>query len=51
MKGVSQVHEEGVALPAQAILDEGVQEMGPMQQIGCSDSNGVRAPQFQVSTV
>ena len=47
---IPQVHQEGVTRP-EAILDERVQEMGPVEKIGGSDPNGVLAPQVKLGTI
>jgi hypothetical protein len=44
VEGVSKVHEEGVALPSKAILDERVQVSGSVEKVHCCDANGMRAP-------
>ena len=51
VKCVLQVHEEGVAFPAEAIFDEGVREASPVEEIGHRDPNGMRAPQFELWAV
>ncbi len=38
---VSEVHEESVAAPSEAILNERVGELGPVEEIGGSDPDGV----------
>ncbi len=41
---VSEVHEEGVAAPLEAILYERVGELGPVEEIGGCDPDGVSQP-------
>ena len=44
-------HEEGVAAPAKAVLDVGVGELGPMEEVGSGHVDGVRAPLLDFRTV
>ncbi len=41
---VSEVHEECVATPSEAILNERVRELSPMEEVGGCDPNGVGRP-------
>ncbi len=41
---VLEVHEEGVAAPSEAILNERVRELGPVEEVGGCDPDGVSRP-------
>ena len=43
---VPEVHQERIALPSESVLNEGVREMGSVEEIVHGDSDGVWAPQF-----
>ncbi len=45
---VSEVHEESVAAPSEAILNERVQELGAVEEVGGCDSDGVSRPSRDV---
>ncbi len=40
VESVAEVHEEGVAAPAEAILNERVGELGPVEEVGSCDRDG-----------
>jgi hypothetical protein len=44
VKCIPKVHEERIALPSKAILDERVRVSGSVKKVRCSDANGARAP-------
>ena len=46
--GVSTVHEEQRALPAEVGLDLRVGDVSLVEEVGCCDSDGVGGPQFEV---
>ena len=46
VEGILKVHREGGTLSAEAILDEGIREVGAMEQVSCCDPNE-RADQAQ----
>ncbi len=41
VEGILKVHEEGGAMPAETILNEGIREVGAMKQVSSSDLNGM----------
>ncbi len=45
---VSEVHEECVAAPSEASLDERVREFGPVKEVGGCDPDGVSQPSRDV---
>ncbi len=44
VEGILKVHREGGTLSAEAILDEGIREVGAMEQVSCCDPNGKGRP-------
>ena len=48
VKCISKIHEKGVALPTEAILDEGVRKTCPVEEVSRGDADRVGAPQFQL---
>ncbi len=51
IKCVPEIHKEGVALPTESILDEGVRELRAMEEVCRRDADRVRAPPFEVRAV
>ncbi len=45
---VPEVHEEGVAAPSEAILSERIGELGPVEEVGGCDPDGVSRPSRDV---
>ncbi len=45
---IAEVHEECVAAPSKAILDERVGELGAVEEVGGCDPNGVSRPSRDV---
>jgi hypothetical protein len=50
IKCIPQIHEKGIALPTEAILDEGVRKMCPVEEVCRGAADRVRAPQFELWT-
>jgi hypothetical protein len=44
MDGVAEVHLECITSPPEAVFDETGGELGTMQEVRCSDPDGVCAP-------
>ncbi len=48
VENVAEVHEEGVAAPLEAILNERIGELGPVEEVGGCDPDGVSQPSGDV---
>ncbi len=48
IESVAEVHKEGVATPAETILDGGVGELGPMEEVCCCNADRVERPSGDV---
>ncbi len=48
VESVAEVHEEGVAVPLEAILNERVGELGSVEEVGGCDPDGVSQPSRDV---
>ena len=45
VEGVSEVHEEGITLPPEAVLDEGIRKVCSVEEVCCRNADGVSGPQ------